>query len=445
MNSIRTYLLLTLLSIITIVTFLSALQGYQSSFNEVDKLFDQRLRDLAEIIVHANHDVEKRDERLTIIKSGAFFQIWSQDQILIARSENAPRSLLFDIPDFSGFKEVNFEKYRWRTFSLKDDLLQRWVVVAERIDLRYSITDSIVTAAIRPTVFAVPVIALVIWLAIGIGLRPLKELASQFNSKQSNDLTPIDIKDTPEELTQLINTTNSLLNRLQEGFIREQRFSSDAAHELRTPISALKVQMHNLKNSQQLNDVDLQPLSDGIERMGHVVEQILALYRNTPDQAVQKQVRIDLYSLAQTIIAKEYDQIEIKSQKISLHGDSPCWMTGDQFALETLLHNLITNAIKYTPVNGTIMVTVNLSQSEVGLIVEDSGPGITVEDHERVFERFYRVAGDRHASGTLGCGLGLAIVKHIVVMHNAKIKLLNSKCMKGLKVVINFPKPPVDL
>lgn len=440
MNSIRTYLLLALLAIITIVTFLSALQGYQSSINEVDELFDQRLRDLAEIIVQANHDTEKREERLTLVKPEVFFQIWSAEQILIARSENAPRAQLFDMPEFSGFKEVNFSEHRWRTFSLKDDLLHRWVVIAERIDLRYSIADSIVTAAIRPTVFAVPVVALVIWLAIGIGLRPLKELGSRLNNKRSNDLTPIDIKNTPEELTQLISATNSLLNRLQEGFIREQRFSSDAAHELRTPISALKVQMHNLKNNQQQRDVDLQPFSDGIERMGHVVEQILALYRNTPDQAVQKQVRNDLYALAQDIIANEYDQIEVKSQEISLHGDSPCWITGDQFALETLLQNLLTNAIKYSPENGTIMMTVNNSHTEVELIVEDSGLGIMAEDHERVFERFYRVAGDQHASGTLGCGLGLAIVKHIVVMHNAKIKLSESECMGGLKVVINFPK-----
>jgi len=440
MKSIRTYLLLALLAIITIVTFLSALHGYQSGIDKVDELFDQRLRELAEIIVDANHDTSKRDNRATAIKPSVFYQIFSKQNVLLVRSENAPDWLLFEPTQKAGFKDVNYSGYRWRTYQLIDERLKRWVLTAERIDLRYGLADTIVSTVILPTVLAVPIVASIIWLAIGIGLRPLKELVSQLNNKRADDLTPIFIRDTPDELTQLITTINSLFNRLNEGFIREQQFSADAAHELRTPISALKVQMHNVKQSQPKNGVDLQPLSEGIERMGHVVEQILSLYRNTSDQAAQKQVRNDFYALAQDCIANEYSQLDLKKQQISLQGDSPCWLMGDRFALETLLQNLITNAIKYSPNNGTIQVSLHQEELDVKLIVEDSGLGIAEKDYERVFERFYRVSGDQHASGVLGCGLGLAIVKHIVVMYNANIKLSSSDTLGGLKVVVCFPQ-----
>lgn len=438
MKSIRLYLLLALLATITLVSFLSVLQGYRSSIQKVDELFDQRLRNLAKIIVHANHDTKPRQERAVDSKPSVFFQIWSDNAVLLARSGNAPDSLLLELQQTEQFRDVNFNQFRWRTFTLQDQPLNRWIVTAERIDLRYGLADAIVSAAIKPTVLAIPIAAIIIWFAIGFGLRPLKQLTKQLSNKRADDLTPIVLKDTPEELSQLVSTTNDLLNRLNDAFMREQQFAADAAHELRTPISALSVQMHNLKQKADFRDDELRPLIEGISRMKHVVEQILSLYRNAPDQAFRKLHNINLYMLAQQIMAQQYMQFEGKKQSISLLGDDACCVNGEQFALETLLLNLINNAAKYSPQNSEIQVTVKRENSQVCLIVEDSGPGIPKEDYERVLERFYRVDGDQHSSGEEGCGLGLAIVKHVVAMHDANIVLGQSKSLGGLSVLVEF-------
>lgn len=439
MKSIRTYLLLALLATIISVTFLSLLEGYRSSLSKTDSLFDERLKNLASIIVHANHDTSPRIDRFVSLEPTVFFQIWSNDGILIARSSNAPVHTLYSGAYAEGFHDVNFEAFRWRTFVLWDTLLNRWVITGERIDLRYEIADNIVLSAIMPTVLAIPVAALIIWFAVGFGLKPLRELTKQLSHKQADDLSPIVVQNTPEEISQLVLTANDLLQRLNAAFMREQQFSADAAHELRTPISALKVQLHNVLANSAIADGDIQPLKEGVERMGHVVEQILALYRYSPDQALQQMVEVDLVVVGQTIIANEYNKFDTKHQHISLIGDKQGLVKGSHYALESLLQNLILNAIKYTPERGKIIVSVDAKDAHVLLTVEDSGPGIDKKDYDRVFERFYRVDGDQHASGTLGCGLGLAIVQHIAIMHHANISLGSSPTLGGLKISLQFP------
>ena len=335
MKSIRTYLLLALLAIITLVTFVSLLQGYQSSIRKAHQLFDERLQNMAEIIATANQSLEPQSTNGFIHSPNVFFQIWHDDLSLLARSNNAPHNLLTHAVLSSGFKDINFASYRWRTFTLRDDVLQRWVITAERTDIRYGLAENVVLASIVPIVMAIPIAALIIWFAIGLGLKPLREFSTQLSRKQADDLSPVILKDAPEELTQLVVITNELLQRLDTAFTREQQFSADAAHELRTPISILKVQLHNLQT--ESNDtLSMQPLADGIERMGQVIEQILSLYRHSPDQALLKQDDVDLVAIAQQVIAEQYDLISEKNQKISLSNTNSCVIKGEQFALATL-------------------------------------------------------------------------------------------------------------
>lgn len=442
MKSIRTYLLLALIAIITLVTFLSLLQGYEASITKAQQLFDDRLQSMAAMISNANQDLQPHSAGTEKLSSTVFFQILTDDFSLLARSNNATTPLLSADNDVvtSGFKDINFSGYRWRIYILKDDILNRWIITGERSDIRYILAEKVVTESIIPIVLAIPIAAFIIWIAIGIGLKPLRALTEQLNNKQADDLSPVLMTNTPDELTSLVTTTNALLQRLNDAFVREQQFAADAAHELRTPISILKVQLHNLQNNEQISEAALLPLASGIERMGLVIEQILSLYRHSPEQVLIKQFDIDLSAIVQSIIAKDYEQIAIKQQKISLLGGEKCLMKGNQFALETLVQNLISNASKYTPEQGEIQVTSKHITTGIRLIVEDSGPGIPQEHYERVFERFYRVDGDRHDSGILGCGLGLAIVKHIVNLHKAKITLHPSTQLGGLKVMIDFPK-----
>lgn len=437
MKSIRLFLLLSLLATITLVNFVALLHGYQSSMQKAQRLFDSRLESTASLIAAANSELSMQQSIADQQTPYIYFQIWNGDgRQLLMHSSNAPNVVMNELDE--GFHEVNFAGYRWRNFVYRDHAHDRWIVVAERIDIRYSLAEEVVLESLLPIVIALPVSAIIIWLVVGIGLKPLRLFAEQVRDKRADDLSPIQLERVPYELKSVVNNTNALLGRLDEAFLREQRFASDAAHELRTSISVLKVHLHNLKQRLGEEDEDIGLLKTGIERMSHLIEQILALYRSSPDQAAVRSESVDLYKLAQDVIADEFLPIEQKQQSVSLDGQrARVW--GNPFALETLLHNLLSNANKYTPPGGEIRVAVRPIRDAVELVVEDSGPGIPAEQYERVFERFYRLQGDRHDSGEPGCGLGLTIVGHIVELHGARISLGCSSLGQGLAVTIHFP------
>lgn len=436
MKSIRIYLLLALIATITLVNFVSLLHGYQASMEKAQSLFDARLESTARLIASAN-SAQVADQNIAEQQTpNTYFQIWgSGGQQLLTRSRNAPDDIIGQLDE--GFHEVNHASYRWRNYVYQDRHLNRWVVVAERIDIRYSLAEEVVLESLLPIVMAIPLSALIIWLAVGVGLKPLSVLAQQIRHKKVDDLSPIKMQRVPKELTTVVNNTNALLVRLHDAFSREQRFSADAAHELRTPISVLKVHLHNLKQRFGDTDEDIALLKAGVERMGHLIEQILALYRTSPDQAAVKFEDIDLTKLVQSVVARDFEQFERKQQRIELDGEK-ILIKGNQFALETLVQNLLSNASKYTPEHGDIYVSISSKPGEALLQIEDSGPGIPTDMHERVFERFYRIHGDQHASDIIGCGLGLTIVKDIAAMHQAEIELATSRFKQGLRVSVRF-------
>ena len=273
---------------------------------------------------------------------------------------------------------------------------------------------------------------------MGRGLAPLRNLSAQINLKRSDDLEPIYEHNPPAELNQLIDSTNSLLSRLSASFEREKHFAAHAAHELRTPLSVLKVHLHNLAGELPNNHAGLAHANAGVERMHHLVEQILDLNRTNPDIIKANFKTIDLHSLAQRVTAAAWPSFSRKNQLISLQGES-VMMVGDESLLETLLQNLLDNASKYTPEGGAVDVIVGSVDGKAFVRVEDSGPGISPVEQEHVFDRFYRV-GNGASSTTNGSGLGLSIVAHIVQLHNAHISLANSQYVSGLAVQIDFER-----
>lgn len=437
MKSIRLYLLLMLLATLAIVMFISMLKGYESSLNEAQKLFDERLKATAELIASANTEITPSKVHENQPADYLFFQIWDKDQQLITRSGTAPESALSEFSE--GFYDVNFNSYRWHNYVLFDDMLERWVIVGERSDVRSIMAENIVLAAVLPAMIGIAISAVLIWWLIGKGLQPLKQLSQQLTNKQAHDLTAVKLDKLPVELEQLVTIINQLFWRLDQAFQREQRFAADAAHELRTPISALQVHLHNLQSTadtQQGEDWKL--MQQSVERMGHMVNQLLMLYRTAPEQIAEKAREIDLYKLAGQVIANDFQQYESRQQQVELSGES-CLIQGHVFAIETLLQNLLANASKYSPIGGQILVDVHSVEHGVRLIIEDSGPGIPAEQYARIFDRFYRYQGHQQSSAMPGCGLGLAIVKHIVDLHHADIKLGKSAKTAGLQVTVNFP------
>lgn len=438
---------MTLIAIIVLVTFLSSLRGYRQSMQEAETLFDLQLLEhvklltlltpgvdsgsvvLEELLLPEQANIELEDQLLIA------YQIFSESGRLILRSNNAPVQQLAQLE--VGYSDVNFNGYRWRALVVEDLVNRHWVMAAQRIDARFELAESIILQAVIPTVWSIPVAGLLIWLIVGFGLRPINRLALEVQRREASDLSAVEMEGVPAELSPLTRSTNDLLRRLQSSFTREKRFAADAAHELRTPISVLKVQVHNVIASLEKPDATVEELKQGIDAMGHLVEQILLLNRMTPDQYMVQFESVDLYQLAAEAASIEYSQMLKKGQIFELHGDAAC-IRGDPIALRSMIQNLLSNASKYAPEEGRIMLSVLRDKQQVKLQIEDSGPGIPESFYERVFDRFYRLDGDRHDSTVAGSGLGLAIVRHIVEMHSAEIKLSRSELLGGLCVTVYF-------
>jgi two-component system sensor histidine kinase QseC len=434
MTSIRRFLVIALLSAIVLINILAALYGYRSSVAKVEQLFDEQLENVASALA----ETPPGNYRTATGDNAVAFQVW-QGQTLVASSSNAPADPITRFEP--GFSDVEFGGIRRRAFAGFLPRSKRWVLVAERLDIRLAVTDRIVLNSVLPIVFSLPILGILIWLIVGRGLRPLDALAREMRIKRSDDLSAVPDLDPPLELAVLVSSINDLLHRLNTAFERERQFAADAAHTLRTPISVLKVQLHNLLRNAGEESPELRSLEAAVERMSHSVEQVLMLHRMTPDQFVANFEDVDLTGLARQVIAGLYPKLEMQQQEIELVGESAV-ISGDNSALETLLSNLIENASRYGGEGGAIRVTIERETTATVLTVEDNGPGIPIEQRERVFERFYRGQRD---SGPAGTGIGLAIVKNIADIHDAVIRLDESQFESGLAISVAFRgKPPVQ-
>ena len=306
-------------------------------------------------------------------------------------------------------------------------------------------------------IIAIAILSFLIYIIITHGLKPLRQLTTELGVRNANDFSSLNLQANNTELSDIIITLNQLFSRLDSAFQRERHFAEDAAHELKTPLSVVKINVHNITQdlSERLSSENklvtsreilrfdsIKELASSVDRMGHVIDQILNLNRTNTAQIEHSSTRFNLNSLLQQVIADLYSDIMKKEQTIVLESDE-IDLFAHEFSVHLLAVNLISNANKYTPIGGKIKVTVKLIDEDKGhakvvLSVEDSGVGIDPQEYKRIFDRFYRVGGDQHNSTALGCGLGLTIVKHIADMHEAKIELSTSTLLQGLKVDVYF-------
>jgi two-component system sensor histidine kinase QseC len=432
-RSIRLYLIVALLAAVTLGNFVAAVYGYRSSTVEAEALLDTQLADVATLI----QTMQPARETVSVGPSERVaFQIWSTDGVLVQRSANSGIAPITQREE--GYRDENFEGYRWRVLSRLDQDAGLWLMVAERIDIRIQLADNIILRALLPIILSLPLIAAIVWLVVGNGLSLVGKLAHELSTKQADDLTRLSTSNPPVELVPVVDAVNDLLSRLDDSIERERRFSSDAAHELRTPLSAIKVHVHNLKKQFPENNEALQILDRDLGRLGHLIDQIMLLYRTAPEQYQANMQEINLYTLAQSMIAELFPDIDRRHQTISLDGKSQT-ITGDEASLIILMRNLIQNASKYSPEGASITVKVDSEELGIWLGVSDTGPGIPLTEINQIFDRFHRVGGDRHGSAVEGCGLGLSIVKHIADLHQANISMENNDDGPGLTVSVLFP------
>lgn len=427
MHSIRRTITLVLISSLILVIFSAAIHGYRAALSMSSRFMDQELTTLLYSVSLSNG---QQIEGLG--SSELVYQIWRQGE-LITDSPNQPDQPLTLGND--GFSDQNFDGRRWRVYkqTLVDGTI---VIVGQPLQSRVGLTDSLTVSVIMPFIYAVPLLALIVFVSVSLGLKPLKLLSMKLSTRKGKDLSPVALPKVPMEMQPVMGTLNTMFLRLKEAFDREQQFASNAAHELRTPLSVMKINLHNLAKERAHDADKLQAIQQDTDRMIHVVNQILLLSRTSPEMFHLQLSKVDAFLVAQNVIADIYSKIDNKQQEISLEGDS-AFIMSTEFTLYTMLQNLIANASAYSPRSAAIQVTVSGKDDQISLIVEDSGPGIAPEERAQVLKRFYRDQKDEKYKST-GSGLGLAIVGQIVTLHHGSI-ILGESSLGGLNVTIRLP------
>ena len=316
------------------------------------------------------------------------------------------------------------------------------IQVAERSVLRTDFARQIMLRMMLPQAILVLLSTLAVWFGVGIGLRALTAMRREIENRSHVDLSPINETGAPAEVQPLLRAMNDLLSRLSAALAAQQRFIADAAHQLRTPVAALKMQaelaVRQVRDGEAV--ATLQHLQTAADHAARLVSQLLTLARAEPGshRSVMRQP-VALMSLAREVAGEWVPralarQIDLGFDDIS----TPATISADPFLIHEMLNNLIDNAIQYTPAGGRVTVRIRLQDGQATLEVEDDGPGIPVEEREKVFERFYRMPG----IAPEGCGLGLAIVREIAQGHQATVAVQAGAGGRGTCMSVTFPSLP---
>lgn len=323
----------------------------------------------------------------------------------------------------------------------------RVVQAAQRAQFQQEEAAEAAASLFLPFALVFGLAAVLLILALRRGLAPLDRTAAEVAARSANSLAPMVAAHLPREIAPLVLALNGLMQRLADSLQVRQRFVADAAHELRTPITALRLQLQLLQSAADdaARQAAVDALQAGVERAQHLVEQLLDLSRAEPGaQPVPRhQPGITLATLARSAVARFNDRAESRGIDLGARIESPGTLTGDAEQLRVLIDNLVGNALRFTPRGGVVDVIVADAHGCAMLRVVDDGPGIPAEARDQVFERFHRAPGVAPAHpGESGSGLGLAIVKAIAQAHGAQVTLHTGRHGRGLEVRVVFPPGP---
>ncbi|MBG7602832.1 MAG: sensor histidine kinase N-terminal domain-containing protein [Gammaproteobacteria bacterium] len=445
MNSVHSRLLITLSGVFIAAWVIVGIFAYIEARHEVEELFDAELVQSAKLLYTLLESEIREDEELHYLtkshaamheyESSIAFQVWKGDQ-LVARSQFAPESR---IQALAGFTFYSFNNQQFRLFSMHGDLGIS-VNVIQSLAVRNELTGYIIRSIIQPLFIALPILMLLLWFLIGAALRPLQQVATEVETRHPEDLSPLESKHIPSEISVLISSLNALFSRLRTAFEREQRFTADAAHELRTPMAAIKTQaqvaLRSSDGDQQA--MALKQIDSGVDRATRLIEQLLTMARVDPEASSRNFIDVDLCKVVTQVVADLAPCAGKKNIDLGMEHCAVVIMRGIEPALMTLARNIIENAVNYTRQGGEVNVSVLQKDEEVVLLVCDNGPGIDPQQRERVFERFYRDVNQ--ASTVQGSGLGLSIVKRIADIHHADIVLDEPDEGDGLIFKVVFPQ-----
>lgn len=440
-HSLRGRLLWFLLAAITLAAVAQATIAYRTALHDADQIFDYHMQQMALSLRSgtplSNDEARARMEAESSASGNddMVVQMWSPDGVQmfhsVSRARLPQRAVL-------GFSNVRANGTTYRVFSIQTS--NQTVQVAQDLAVRRNMAGNLALRTLGPIAVMMPILMLVVWWVVSGSLQPVARVRSQVAARQADDLSPVSDNGLPDEVRPLVQELNLLFGRVKTAFEAQQHFVADAAHELRTPLAALRLQAQSLDRADnpEARRVAVARLTAGIDRATRLVEQLLVLARQEATAAEGAVSRpVDLADLARRTVADLAGVAAAKGVDLGVQQADPATVEGQPDALQILLRNLVDNAVKYTPGSGTVDISVQHDGQKIVVQVEDSGPGIPPEERERVFDRFYRVAG----SDAAGSGLGLAIIKAIAERHGATLALDESTRLGGLKAVVTFKEP----
>ncbi|SMG20793.1 ATP-binding protein [Paraburkholderia susongensis] len=458
-SSIRRRLALLVLASIVLVWGIALVSSYRQASHEVGEWEEARLAELAQILALldpanlttlANARIDVREEEKggepgasdldddDTLPRDALFQVRAANGEVLAGSPQLHALDAWDLPlpPASGAHNIMLGGQMYHSFTLRGTALGHSVRVFEPANTRSDLVSGVASRITRSTLVALPVLALLVWISIGWSLAPLKVLSAAIRSRDINRMGPVGIGRTPIEVRPLVDAINQMLASLHNSLERERAFTADAAHELKTPLAAIKVQAQVALAEP---DIALQRLAmervvQGVDRSARLAEQLLLLARLDEHEKLPTEPLKPAAIAKHTLLANERNAQQ-KNIRVVLSGDLLAEIYAEPVLIGILLDNLLDNAIKYGRADGNIEVAVQQTGDRVQVTVRDDGPGVEPDDLARLTSRFFRATGHQ----ATGSGLGLSIVARIAEHFGASLHLGTGIGERGLAVRVSFP------
>jgi len=436
--SLKQRLLALALSTVILVWGAAVAITYLEARKELYEVLDAHLAQAATLlVVQTTHELDEIEtEHATLphkYSPRIAFQVWERGKTLRIHSANAPTQPLAVREE--GFSDNVIGRQGWRVYSSWDSSGEYLIHVAERADVREQLARTIARNLLQPVLISLPLLAVLLWVAVARGLRPLVNLTREVEQREPDNLAPLEAGKVPREVVPLIGRLNRLFARIASSIQKERRFTADAAHELRTPVAAIKAQAQ-VAQAATIREERMHALDNailGCDRATHLIEQLLTLSRvDTLEGSVTE--LCSLGGIAAEVIAALAPAALEKDVHLELQENEDLLVRGSPALLRVLLRNLLDNSVKHTGQGTSVRVNVSHEQGMINLSVSDDGPGIPVQELDKVTERFYRPLGTQ-ASGS---GLGLSIVKRIAELHHASLQIAPGNEGRGLRVTVSF-------
>jgi two-component system sensor histidine kinase TctE len=457
-RSLRVGLLSWLMPVLVLLLALDALACYLTALHFANLVYDRWLIDDTHSLASAIRSENGQTQfdvppiALQIFQfdqvDREFFKVVSEKRGVIGGDRDLPTAGQSLAINGIALDNATVRGQRMRVVSLRIAPAQTndtvTVTIAETLIKRNTLAGDILVAMVAPQFALAAIASLLSWLGVSRGLKPLTDLARQIESRDQNNLSPVPQTGLPREARVLASRINELLARLGSAIRAQKRFVTDAAHQLRTPLAAVTLQVERAERAPDVatQREALQALHRSVERAGRMAQQLLSLARTDPEAIHTVELKpLDLVGLARRVGEEWIPQALRRDIDFGLIAPPvPVTITGDERLLGELLSNLIDNALRYSGAGGRVSVVVE-AQPQPTLSVQDDGPGIPEDERVKIFERFYRVEG---STGD-GCGLGLAIVEEIARLHSSTVEVGSGADGRGSRFTVAFdtqPPPP---